>query len=149
MRSPLPRHCECRLPSDFLSRSSSAAGSRHRHRDREQGHDAVAVSLAFQHGTPLDYLRRAMTRLDDGLRQVRWVCSSMRWRAMDKGKVIPMRRRLKGGTVSVLMRPGYHIVAHVTRQICLHGVEEIENYRRSRTSHSAAGRFSSGPNSKR
>ncbi len=27
---------------------------------------AVAVSLALQHGTPLDTLRRAMTRLDDG-----------------------------------------------------------------------------------
>lgn len=27
---------------------------------------AVAVSLALQHGTPLETLRRAMTRLDDG-----------------------------------------------------------------------------------
>lgn len=27
---------------------------------------AVAVSLALQHGTPLDTLRHAMTRLDDG-----------------------------------------------------------------------------------
>lgn len=27
---------------------------------------AVAVSLALQHGTPIDTLRHAMTRLDDG-----------------------------------------------------------------------------------